>query len=137
MKVAAGQFEVFALSYEDIEEFTHATLYIVISLLERSWPLPDLKVDSNRLDHIFMPCGSGIEKTDADILIRTLNLRQAEGRMQAVVLHCNGGINRSPAVAAFVAEVLGGSGKPFFEKRNPSLVIYNQLKRYEKSIHNR
>ena len=47
----------------------------------------------------------------------------------AVVVHCEQGMSRSPAVAAALCEALGGDPRPFFEKFAPNRHVYELVLR--------
>lgn len=44
-----------------------------------------------------------------------------------VVLHCDAGLSRSPAVAAALAKVLVGDDAPFFARYRPNMRVYRTL----------
>jgi predicted protein tyrosine phosphatase len=44
--------------------------------------------------------------------------------IEAIVVHCEAGHSRSPAVAAAICEVLGGNGRRFFRGKEPNMYVY-------------
>ena len=47
---------------------------------------------------------------------------------ETMVVHCEQGMSRSPAVAAAICEALGGDRRRFFKEYLPNKYIYNLLK---------
>jgi predicted protein tyrosine phosphatase len=47
----------------------------------------------------------------------------------ALVVHCEAGHSRSPAVAAAICEVLGGDGRRFFTGKEPNMYVYRLMLR--------
>jgi len=69
--------------------------------------------------------------------IRLMSRRQARAiwqfvstwreRVQAIAVHCEAGMSRSPAIAAAVCSVLGDSDARFFRDYQPNQYIYQLL----------
>jgi predicted protein tyrosine phosphatase len=49
--------------------------------------------------------------------------------VSAIVVHCNQGLSRSPAVAAAIAEHLGEESNGFWKRHSPNATVYQLLKR--------
>jgi len=49
--------------------------------------------------------------------------------VQGWVVHCEAGMNRSPAVAAALAEWFGQESTPYFRRYAPNLYVYRTLRR--------
>ena len=47
--------------------------------------------------------------------------------VETIVVHCEQGMSRSPAVAAAICQVLGGDGRQFFREYVPNRYIYELL----------
>lgn len=47
--------------------------------------------------------------------------------LEYVLLHCDAGISRSPAVAAAIAVMLGESDKRFFRHYKPNMRVYRKI----------
>jgi len=52
---------------------------------------------------------------------------QPRGQVGTIVVHCEGGLSRSPAVAAALSEGLGLDGRRFWRDYNPSTHVYHCL----------
>ena len=48
-------------------------------------------------------------------------------RVGTIVVHCEQGMSRSPAVAAAICKALGGNEEPFFRKYAPNQYVYELL----------
>jgi predicted protein tyrosine phosphatase len=49
------------------------------------------------------------------------------GSVSRIVVHCDAGISRSPAVAAALAVCLGESDDEFFRRYRPNMLVYRTL----------
>ena len=47
--------------------------------------------------------------------------------VDAIVVHCEAGHSRSPAVAAAICEIFGGNGHRFFRGKEPNLHVYRLM----------
>ena len=54
-------------------------------------------------------------------------VRQWQETVETIVVHCEQGMSRSPAVAAAISNVLDGDGSQFFEEYVPNRYIYDLL----------
>ena len=54
-------------------------------------------------------------------------IEQWQETVETVVVHCEQGMSRSPAVAAAICNVLDGDGSQFFEEYVPNRYIYDLL----------
>lgn len=54
-------------------------------------------------------------------------VEQHRERVSRIVLHCDAGISRSPAVAAAIARALGHDDAPFFRRYRPNMRVYRTL----------
>lgn len=45
----------------------------------------------------------------------------------AVVIHCEAGVSRSPAVAAALCKALGGNDRQFFRRYQPNMHVYRLM----------
>lgn len=48
-------------------------------------------------------------------------------RAELVVVHCDAGLSRSPAVAAAITRALGGDDTPWFKRYRPNALVYRKL----------
>ena len=76
---------------------------------------------------VLPPDGSGrlFGVDDAQAILSLLD-RQRE-HVERIVLHCDAGLSRSPAVAAALAVCLGQSDQPFFRRYRPNMRVYRTL----------
>ena len=54
-------------------------------------------------------------------------VRRWEGEVGAVVVHCEQGMSRSPAVAAALCRAYGGDETPFFREFQPNRFVYRLM----------
>ncbi len=54
-------------------------------------------------------------------------VREHEGNYPAIVVHCEQGVSRSPAVAAALAEGLGVDGRRFWREYQPNRYVYQSI----------
>lgn len=47
--------------------------------------------------------------------------------IERIVVHCDAGLSRSPAVAAALAVCLGQSDREFFQRYRPNMLVYRAL----------
>lgn len=52
---------------------------------------------------------------------------QWKGAVETIVVHCEQGMSRSPAVAAAICEVLGGDNAHFFHEYLPNRFVFDML----------
>lgn len=48
-------------------------------------------------------------------------------RAERIVVHCDAGLSRSPAVAAAITKALGGDDAPWFKRYRPNALVYRKL----------
>jgi predicted protein tyrosine phosphatase len=53
--------------------------------------------------------------------------------VQTLIVHCNAGHSRSPAVAAAICKVLGGKDRRFFRGKEPNMHVYGLMVRVGKA----
>lgn len=66
-----------------------------------------------------------MSEADASAIWRFVDEHKAS--VGLLVVHCEMGLSRSPAVAAAVTRALGGDDAPFFEEYTPNLFVYDLL----------
>lgn len=54
-------------------------------------------------------------------------VREHEGKFRAIVVHCEQGMSRSPAVAAGLSEALSLDSKRFWRDYQPNDFVYNHI----------
>ena len=54
-------------------------------------------------------------------------VRQWQEKVETIVVHCEQGMSRSPAIAAAICWVLNGDNRQFFHEYFPNRYIYNLL----------
>ncbi|HEY8748154.1 MAG TPA: hypothetical protein VIM11_09285 [Tepidisphaeraceae bacterium] len=54
-------------------------------------------------------------------------VRKWDGKVGAVVVHCEQGMSRSPAVAAALCKTFGGDESPFFRDYQPNRYVYRLM----------
>jgi predicted protein tyrosine phosphatase len=54
-------------------------------------------------------------------------VRQWEGQVGSVVVHCEQGMSRSPAVAAAIFQAFGGDPQDFFREYQPNQYVYRLM----------
>jgi predicted protein tyrosine phosphatase len=47
--------------------------------------------------------------------------------IEAIVVHCEAGHSRSPAIAAAICKALGGNGLQFFRGKEPNMYVYRTM----------
>lgn len=64
-------------------------------------------------------------EADAQAIWRFVD--EQRGQVEVLVVHCEMGMSRSPAVAAAVTRALGGDDAGFFERYSPNRYVYDLL----------
>lgn len=54
-------------------------------------------------------------------------VEQHRGKIETLLVHCEAGVSRSPAIAGAIAECLEGSREPHFRGKQPNMRVYNKL----------
>jgi predicted protein tyrosine phosphatase len=54
-------------------------------------------------------------------------VRQWEGQVGSIVVHCEQGMSRSPAVAAAICRALGGDHQYFFDEYQPNQYVFELM----------
>ncbi len=66
--------------------------------------------------------------TEADAQAIWRFVREHQGRYTAIVVHCEQGMSRSPAVAAALAEGMGIDSEKFWREYQPNEFVYDHIK---------
>ena len=66
--------------------------------------------------------------TEADAEAIWRFVREHDGAYRAIVVHCEQGMSRSPAVAAALAEGLGVDSRRFWREYQPNQFVFNRVK---------
>jgi predicted protein tyrosine phosphatase len=66
-----------------------------------------------------------MNKNQADQIWRFVN--QWKASIGTIIVHCEQGMSRSPAVAAAIARQANGEDRKFFQEHMPNIYIYNLL----------
>jgi predicted protein tyrosine phosphatase len=62
-------------------------------------------------------------------------VREHRATIQRIIVHCDAGVSRSPAVAAAISKVLTGDDAEFFGGRyHPNMRVYRMLLETQESI---
>lgn len=72
-----------------------------------------------------LPRPGGINETQAQQIIDFIN--EIAPIAKSLLVHCEMGASRSPAVAAAVAKYLGQDNKLFFENYTPNMIVYKMV----------
>ena len=54
-------------------------------------------------------------------------VKQWQEKVETIVVHCEQGMSRSPAVAAAICNVLDGDGSQFFQEYMPNRYVYDLM----------
>jgi predicted protein tyrosine phosphatase len=54
-------------------------------------------------------------------------VRQWEGQVGSIVVHCEQGMSRSPAVAAAICRAFGGDPEDFFREYQPNQYVFRLM----------
>ena len=112
--------------------------YVVISIRSRRRRRARIPRQSGLRAVLFMAFDDA-EPADTTPLRKSLKLFTAEQAAEVkrfverhtevgcVVCHCEGGVSRSPAVAAAICRSLGGDDAPFFRDYQPNRYVYDLL----------
>lgn len=116
------------------------TSYVVVSISDPRRRLPRIPRSAGfrgavRLQfHDAMPL-EGEALPDQIVLMTRQHARkiwdfvvQHQDRVGAVVVHCEQGISRSPAIAAAIAEYLGCDSERFFREYLPNAYVYDLMR---------
>ena len=87
-----------------------------------------LRLSFHDLDHYF----PGIEEYEADLFQPAqarliLALVKAYPEAQRLIVHCDAGLSRSPAVAAAFSKILIGEDAEFFKRYHPNMKVYRTI----------
>ena len=113
--------------------------YIVISIADPGSRLPKIRRSALCLGILRMrfhdaePCQDFILPPEIKLMTRRQALTawrfvyQYLAHVQTIVVHCEAGMSRSPAVAAAVCRGLGGDDRRFFQEYQPNMHIYRLM----------
>ena len=84
---------------------------------------------------LFLRFHDADEQASDDIVLMTSRqarriwqfIDQYAAEIGALIIHCEQGTSRSPAVAATICKMLGGDPAPFFAGFSPNRYVYNLL----------
>jgi len=125
------------VSREEIERgIIVRTAYVVVSISDPGTRRPRIKRPAGFRDVLYLQFHdavpmSGFTQPDDIVLMTSDQARQIwdfvlsyEGRVETVVVHCEQGMSRSPAVAAALADYFGGQ---FFLEYQPNEYVYELM----------
>jgi predicted protein tyrosine phosphatase len=120
--------EFIVVGREEIEQgLVVRTAYVVISISDPGKRRPRLRRPSGFRDALFLKFhdavpDDGVVSSEEIVLMTTDHaaaiwafVDRYRDTVGTIVVHCEQGMSRSPAVAAAISKVLGGSEKPFFQ----------------------
>ncbi len=132
--------EFIVVGREEIEQgIVVRTAYVVISITDPGKRRPRIRRPSGFRDALFLqfhdavPDGGVI--SSGEIVLMTTDhaaaiwafVNRYRDTVGTIVVQCEQGMSRSPAVAAAISKELGGSEKPFFREYAPNQYIYDLL----------
>ena len=113
--------------------------YVVISIRNSGEPLAKVKKQTGLRDVLYLAF-SGIEPMEGVRLPREMKIftpahankicafvHRHKADVGAIVVHCEKGKSRSPAVAAAISDALGLNAKRFWQLHTPSKYIYKTV----------
>lgn len=115
------------------------TPYVVISIADPGEPLPRIRKPTGFRDVLFLqfhdaepddglaPSQKMVLMTESHAKAIWAFVRSYCKTVGTIVVHCEQGMSRSPAVAAAICKVLGGNEKLFFREYVPNRHVYDLL----------
>ena len=110
--------------------------YVVISIHDPDKPKPKVRKQGGLRDVLFLAFHDAEPtekmKLPSDIKLMTPGqakkiqqfIKKNKADVGAVVVHCEQGMSRSPAVAAALCKALGGDGARFWREYQPNRYVY-------------
>ena len=132
--------EICVCGREEIERgLLVRTDYVVISIRDPGRPRAKVKPQCGLRDTLFLafhdvapsanfelpPEARPITPTQADQICAFV--RKHEAAVGAVVVHCEQGMSRSPAVAAAISDALGLDARQFWQLHTPNAYVYQTV----------
>lgn len=141
--LAEGEVTVLVASQREVEAGLELNRpHVIVSMLDSESRGLSLLEDPHRLDLLHLRFHDTKQRFDAEDLpahLQPLTLDQARTvcefvrrhveRVEVIVVHCHHGMSRSPAVAAALAEGLGGDNRVWFERKFPNRTVYELVLR--------
>jgi predicted protein tyrosine phosphatase len=109
--------------------------YVVISISDPGSPKPRIRKPTLLRGSLFLKFHDAEDRLQPDIeLMKPAHARRIwqfvlkhRSEIGAIVVHCEQGASRSPAVAAALCKTLGGDDQGFFEEFIPNRYVYELL----------
>ena len=132
--------EVFVFSREEIEAgVLIESAYVVISIRDPDKPRPKIKMQAGLREVLYLafndvepssllepsPEIKNITPEQADEICNFVHRHKAD--VGAIVVHCEQGMSRSPAVAAAISDALGLDPKRFWQLHTPNEYVYHTV----------
>ncbi len=107
--------------------------YAVISITDPHTRRPRIPKSVMLRGVLFLKFHDAEDQANGDVILMTHRqarqiwrfIRQHSHEIGALIVHCEQGTSRSPAVAAAVCKMLGGDPAPFFADYSPNQYVYD------------
>lgn len=127
--------EVFVYSRMGIEASApHEVPHVIVSITSAPGDRARLRGNEHTLGVLRLafldrdaPSGPADRLFEPDDARAIWGLIRAHPGARRLVVHCDAGLCRSPAVAAAVVRALGGDDEPFFRRYRPNMRVYRTL----------
>jgi len=106
--------------------------YIVISIRDPDSPRPRVKKQSGLRAVLYLIFNDAEPPTTESMVLMTPEQAQQivdfverhQRSVETVVVHCEAGMSRSPAVAAALCKSMGGDDRQFWQSFTPNVYVY-------------
>lgn len=129
--------QIEVMNFDGIEHYQESRKHVVISIVSPGTEFPKLPQNSKRLGVIqlqFHDLDKPIFAFSKDGYFERGHARQIidfaeKNKGRKIIVHCEAGISRSPAVAAALAYILNGRGEDtrYFRKYLPNRRVYSTI----------
>jgi predicted protein tyrosine phosphatase len=137
--------EFFVYSIQAIEAIhPHEEPNVIISIRTPGAPMARIRRGPQTRDILFMafpdldenyralPAGEKryndgalFDEDDAKEILAFVDLHK--NHIESIIVHCEGGMSRSPGVAAALSKLLTGDDTRFFKSKTPNMLVYSTL----------